>query len=159
MKRLLGMLIASVCWPTAALAADQAPSAVGDWVTADHEAVVEIAPCSSGLCGTLVGLRHDHPPGEIPRDKKNPDAGKRGTPLCGLLMLGSFKPDSSNPNRWVDGWAYDPDSGNTYSGQFQLDGPNTLKLRGYVGIPLFGRTETWTREGPEPHNRCAAAGG
>ena len=89
MNRMIGMLILCACWPVAALAADQAPSAVGDWVTADHEGVVEIAPCSSGLCGTLVGLRHDHPPGEIPKDKKNPDAGKQGTPLCGLLTLGS----------------------------------------------------------------------
>ena len=70
-------------------------------------------------------------------------------------MMGSFKPDSSNPGKWVGGWAYDPDGGSTYSGQMELADPNTLKLRGYVGIPLFGRTETWTRESAAPpHNRC-----
>jgi uncharacterized protein (DUF2147 family) len=36
-----------------------------------------------------------------------------------------------------------------------MDGPDTLKLRGFVGISLFGRTETWTRESGTP-NRCTA---
>ena len=163
MKKVTGALAASgllvaggLCWAPIALAADGPPSAAGDWVTADHEAVVEIAPCGSGFCGKLVGLRHNHPPGEVPKDVHNSDASKRDVPLCGLMMLGSFKPVAGNPNKWEDGWAYDPDSGSTYSGNLQLDGPNTLKLRGYIGISLFGRTEIWTREGPEPHNRCTA---
>ena len=141
-----------------AWAADQAPSPLGDWITQDHESVVEIAPCSSGLCGKIVGLRHNHPPGEVPKDVHNSDAAKRDTPLCGLLILGSFKP-SDEAGKWEDGWAYDPDSGSTYSGNFRLDGPDTLKLRGFIGISLLGRTETWTREGPDSHNRCTAPTG
>ena len=48
--------------------------------------------------------------------------------------------------RWVGGRIYDPNSGKTYKGTIrQVDG-NTLKFRGYVGISLFGRTETWKRD-------------
>jgi uncharacterized protein (DUF2147 family) len=42
------------------------------------------------------------------------------------------------------GQLYDPKSGKTYSGSMASDG-DSLKLRGYVGIKLFGRTEVWTR--------------
>lgn len=158
MRRISALLTGVLCLTVAgrAFAADQPLSPIGEWITQDHESVVEIAPCGSGLCGTIVGLRHNHPPGEVPKDVHNSDAAKRDAPLCGLLILGSFKPASGDPGKWEDGWAYDPDSGSTYSGNFTLDGTDTLKLRGFIGISLFGRTETWTREGPEPHNRCSA---
>jgi len=136
-----------------AFAAD-APSATGFWVTQDHGAVVDIEPCGSGLCGTLVGLRTDHKPGDQLVDLHNSDPAKRNDPLCGMVLMGSMKPAMGTSGKWADGWVYDPDSGNTYSGQMQLDGPDTLKLRGYVGISLFGRTETWTRETGETKNRC-----
>jgi uncharacterized protein (DUF2147 family) len=132
-----------------------APSAVGFWVTQDGQSVVQIAECANGLCGTLVGLRHDHAPGEIPKDVKNPDPAKRSAPLCGLLMMGSFQPAAGEGGKWKDGWVYDPEGGRTYSGQVTLEGANSLKLRGYVGIPMFGRSESWTRETGTP-NRCAA---
>jgi uncharacterized protein (DUF2147 family) len=47
------------------------------------------------------------------------------------------------------GAIYDPVSGNTYACQLRLDGPHRLELRGYVGIPLLGRTTTWLRVGDE----------
>ena len=125
--------------------AEDGGSPVGFWSTgpAPDNGVIEIFACDSGYCGKLVHLQ-PRPPGTPTVDLKNPNAARRGDPLCGLVMMGSFKADGTG--KFVGGWAYDPDSGNTYSGQMKLDGPDTLKLRGYVGIPLFGRTETWTRE-------------
>ena len=135
-----------------------AQSAVGFWLTTDGQAVVHIEDCgASGLCGYLVGLR-PRCEGDVGRDIKNPDETKRDVPLCGLMILGSLKPSSDTPGKWEDGWAYDPDSGNTYSGQMQLEGPDTLKLRGYVGIPLLGRSETWARE-TVANNRCTPPAG
>ena len=46
---------------------------------------------------------------------------------------------------WVDGRVYDPEGGDEYRGKLRLVDNNTMDLRGYVMIPLFGRTETWTR--------------
>jgi uncharacterized protein (DUF2147 family) len=50
---------------------------------------------------------------------------------------------------WTGGAIYDPASGNTYHCTLSLDGENRLRLRGYVGVPLFGRTTTWIRVGSE----------
>ena len=53
---------------------------------------------------------------------------------------------------WEDGWIYDPNNGNTYSCEMTLIDHKTLKIRGYIGITLFGRTEIWTRYDPELHH-------
>jgi uncharacterized protein (DUF2147 family) len=113
----------------------QPPSAVGFWVTGDHGAVVEIASCEDGLCGRIAGLRMDLPRDEVRTDQKNPDPAKRGRPLCGLSLIGALKPDRADSTRWKDGWIYDPESGGTYSAEIRLEGPATLKLRGFLGSP------------------------
>jgi uncharacterized protein (DUF2147 family) len=150
-----GLLLAaaSLSLSTAALA-DQ-PSAVGFWVTEDHGAVVQVSQCGEALCGSVVGLRTDRKADESPLDTANPDPAKRTRSRCGLLMMGSLKPTGSSGTKWEDGWVYDPESGHTYNAQMQLDGPNTLNLRGYMGISLLGRTQTWTRETGDNKNRCA----
>ena len=53
------------------------------------------------------------------------------------------------PGKWNGGWVYDPESGSTYKAEMQLNGPDVLKLRGFIGMSWFGRTETWTRESGE----------
>ncbi len=158
----MGAPLALACVAIGALAARsvaagaQPPSAVGFWVTGDHGAVVEIASCEDGLCGRIAGLRMDLPRDEVRTDQKNPDPAKRGRPLCGLSLIGALKPDRADSTRWKDGWIYDPESGGTYSAEIRLEGPATLKLRGFLGIALFGRSETWTREtAATPPNRCA----
>jgi uncharacterized protein (DUF2147 family) len=60
-----------------------------------------------------------------------------------LVLLSNFKFDGND--KWKGGDIYDPESGKTYSSYLYLKGKNILKVRGYVGISLFGRTETWTR--------------
>ena len=58
-----------------------------------------------------------------------------------MTMVGTTKPTS--------GTIYDPSTGNTYSCRLTLEGADRLLLRGYLGIPLIGRTTTWTRVGTE----------
>jgi len=48
-------------------------------------------------------------------------------------------------NRWVKGKIYDPDNGKTYSCKMKLV-DNELKVRGFIGISLFGRTTVWTKK-------------
>jgi uncharacterized protein (DUF2147 family) len=105
-------------------------------------AVIEVAPCGEGLCLRIVALS----PGEHPHtDVHNPDAKLRSRPLCGLRIGQDFT--QFDPQHAAGGHLYDPRSGQTYSGSMTAQG-NKLKLRGYLGIPLLGRTETWTRVGP-----------
>jgi uncharacterized protein (DUF2147 family) len=87
-------------------------------------------------------------------DIYNPDPAKRTRELCGLQIGSGFL--IHTPDEARDGTLYDPKTGKTYHGNAKLVG-NRLELRGYVGIPLFGETQTWTR--PEsPVAECTAAG-
>jgi uncharacterized protein (DUF2147 family) len=54
-----------------------------------------------------------------------------------------MQPDG--PDGWSGGSLYDPESGNTYSGNIIMKPDGALTLRGYIGISLFGRSEDWTR--------------
>jgi uncharacterized protein (DUF2147 family) len=49
-------------------------------------------------------------------------------------------------NEWKEGHIYDPNNGKTYRCNLELIDQETLSVRGYVGISLFGRTEIWTRK-------------
>ncbi|MDX5321855.1 MAG: DUF2147 domain-containing protein [Bacteroidota bacterium] len=62
-----------------------------------------------------------------------------------LLMLKGFKYDDDHA--WSDGTIYDPKEGKTYSCKmwFENGNINELKMRGYVGISMLGRTDNWTR--------------
>ena len=124
------------------------------WVNPDQGWVVETKPCDSGLCGYLVGYRaaDPHPPGYIAKDVKNPDPAHRDQPLCGLMLMGGFNPADETARQWKNGWIYDPDSGKTYSGTISLIDRSTVKLRGYLGIALFGRTMMLKRETTPPEH-------
>ena len=116
------------------------PGIFGDWKTPDGS-VVRAYPCSTALCLKIVAISSEAP-GTV--DQNNPDRALRTRSLCNLEIGDQFV--LSGQSSAAGGRLYDPLSGKTYKGSIDLAG-DTLKLRGYVGIPLFGRTETWTRTG------------
>jgi uncharacterized protein (DUF2147 family) len=61
----------------------------------------------------------------------------------GSVILSNFV--HAGGNKWEDGKIYDPNNGKKYSCNMKLKDNNTLEIRGYIGISLFGRTEVWTR--------------
>ncbi|HVS03730.1 MAG TPA: DUF2147 domain-containing protein, partial [Thermoanaerobaculia bacterium] len=75
-------------------------------------------------------------------DLENPDPKLRERPIVGLRILVGFR---YADGKWTGGTIYDPANGKTYKAQMTLKGPDTLDVRGYVGITLFGRTTTWKR--------------
>ncbi len=110
----------------------------GDWLEPSG-AIIRVAPCEHGLCVQIVSL----PPGRhADSDAHNPNASLRDRPLCGLRIGEGFI--ERDPHYADGGHIYDPKSGRTYRGSMKADG-DLLELRGYVGLRLFGRTETWTR--------------
>jgi uncharacterized protein (DUF2147 family) len=121
-----------------------APSVPGRWLTENKSGVVEIFPCGDQLCGKLAWFRikPDDPNPEA-LDFRNPDPARRSRSLCGLVFMHGFK--LTGPNDWENGNIYDPESGNTYHGTMRLEPDGTLRLRGYIGISLIGRSEVWTR--------------
>ena len=117
---------------------------LGQWFTEGDEAVVEIFRCDDRYCGKIVWLKEPtNPDGSDVLDTENPDPSKRNRTVLGLNLVWEFRYDESQG--WVDGSIYDPDNGKTYSCKMNLEG-DTLKVRGYVGISLFGRTTVWKRK-------------
>ena len=70
-------------------------------------------------------------------------SGKRkDEPILGMDILTGLKKDG---DEWSGGKILDPKNGKTYKCYIKLQDNNTLKLRGYIGISLFGRTAIWKR--------------
>lgn len=125
-------LLASV-----ALAA-QTGSVLGAWQDPTGS-VIRIDRCGVEVCLWIAALG---PTAPSPLDIHNPDPGQRGRALCGLEIGSGFTlRDAAHAS---GGSLYDPKTGKTYHGAMSAEGGN-LELRGYVGIPLFGRSETWKR--------------
>jgi uncharacterized protein (DUF2147 family) len=146
------LLLAVVGLPVPARSAAATP--VGLWYAEDGAAQVAIEPCGNALCGRVVWLRSPlDDDGCDLRDRHNPAPRLRSRRVIGLEVLQGLKPQPSGA--WGSGSIYDPATGNTYTCNLALDGDNRLRLRGYVGIPLLGRTTMWTRVGTE--NRMCPA--
>ena len=64
-------------------------------------------------------------------------------PILGLTILKDLE---KNGNEWSGGNILDPRNGKIYKCNISLSTPNKLKLRGYVGISLFGKTSYWERK-------------
>ena len=119
--------------------------ALGLWSTEDDQGRVQISQCADSLCGDLMWLADALDEQGNPRlDVHNPEQSLRSRPLEGLRIVWDMQP-SGDGKSWKDGRVYDPESGKVYQGRITLEGQDVLKLRGFVGAPMFGRTSTWTR--------------
>lgn len=117
---------------------------LGVWENPTGEGHIEIYKKGDAYFGKLVWLRDPSNDDGTPKlDIKNPDPLMKSRPVKDLEILTNFA--YKGKNTWAGGKIYDPKSGNTYSCKMTLKNPNSLYLRGYVGISLFGRSETWTR--------------
>ena len=119
----------------------------GVWVTEGGLSRIEVFDCAGQVCGKFVWLEEPNEEDGTPKvDDENPDEALQSRPLMGLQLLAGFT--VSGPTAWTGGTIYDPQSGNTYSSTMDLEDENTLVVRGYVLLPIFGRSQTWTRYVP-----------
>ena len=121
-----------------------AQKVTGKWNTIDDEtgearSIVEIYNRDGKIYGKIIEI--------MDKEKKDvkctecPGADK-GKPLQGLEIIKGLEKDD---DEWSDGKILDPVSGKLYKCYIALENPNKLKVRGYVGISLLGRTQYWTR--------------
>lgn len=117
----------------------------GIWLTGGKEpAKIQIYRSGDKFFGKIIWLKNPTDTGGKQKlDINNPDKAKRSNPVVGLIILKAFRFD--NDDEWNGGNIYDPESGKTYSSYMYLKNWNTLRIRGYVGVALLGRTEVWTR--------------
>jgi uncharacterized protein (DUF2147 family) len=135
--------IFSIFMPAVLSRAADTASAVGLWKNED--ATFEIFDDQGKLSGKIVAIQEPRTAeGKEKTDIHNPDPSKRERPIVGLVFMSGFTKKSDS--RWENGTIYDPKSGNTYSSSLELDGPEKIKVRGFLGISLIGRTQVWTRK-------------
>jgi len=148
---LLLLTMLTILSPLAAGAEDQRPTPLGLWLTENERSVVEVHPCSANttkLCGRIHWIIE----GGMQFDEKNPDVTARKNPMCGLQIMSNFhQHDTMN---WIDGRIYKADEGDTYNATMQMLPTGKMIVRGYIGMPLFGKSQTWTRVTGGQHKKC-----
>ena len=121
-------------------------TAVGAWNTISDTdgrptAVVEIREVDGELVGTITALLVAAEPEDSVCGKCSGE--RKGQRVIGMEILRHMRPDG---DAWSGGEILDPETGKTYKAKMKLiEGGNKLVLRGYIGLPLFGRSQTWVR--------------
>lgn len=126
--------------------AQAAPGITGRWLTKDHSTVIDIEPCGGSLCGSIVGMVA-WPKDGVPRDL-------HGQAECRETIIRDFRPVESN--LWK-GDIINPNTDKVYDAELWLGRDTQLHLRGYIGLPLFGQTQIWTRYDGEISGDCHLA--
>jgi uncharacterized protein (DUF2147 family) len=112
---------------------------LGRWLTEPRDGIIEITRAAdNSFQGRIIG---GNAPGRL--DSHNPDPARRPQQLLGQAILQGLHPDGEGG--WSGGTIYDPNSGRTYKCRMELLDGDHLKLRGFIGISLLGRTQTWSR--------------
>lgn len=141
-------LISFICLFTSntSFAQNSANDITGLWLPSSGKARVNIYQAKNDkYYGKIVWLRepNDSETGKPKVDKNNPDEAKKKEPLMGYLLLKAF--EFKGDGVYENGTIYDPESGSLYSCKITMTDKNTLEVRGYIGVSLFGRTDTWKR--------------
>ena len=118
---------------------------LGYWLNEEQDGKVHIYQENGKYYGKLIWLKNpiDEETGKEKLDKHNPDDEMKKRPTKGIILMSDFEYDEDG--LWEDGDIYDPKSGKTYSCYMKLKAMDQLKVRGYIGISLIGRTTYWTR--------------
>jgi uncharacterized protein (DUF2147 family) len=143
--RWLGLATLTMLFTTSALA--QEASAVGRWTTIDDEtkkpkSVIAIYEENGKLFGKIEKLFRE------PNEDQNPVCDKcegalKNQPILGMVILRDLKKDD---DEWSGGTILDPANGKTYKCKISVEGGGKkLKVRGYIGLSLIGRTQHWVR--------------
>jgi uncharacterized protein (DUF2147 family) len=148
------MLLVALLGLLASTASAQQGSVMGTWLTASGKAQVRIAPCpdpkNGPICGIIVGLNEPRGPDgtvvatDVATDWRNTDPALRGRKVLGMPLIWGFK-KTSDPNTFEEGQIYNGENGKIYNANISLQPDGKLRLRGYVGAPMFGETQLWTR--------------
>lgn len=120
---------------------------LGAWLNEDKDAHVQIYKDTGKYFGEIVWIKDpiDEETGKPKLDDENQDESLRSRPIMGLMLLRDFEFDGDD--EWESGRIYDPKNGKDYKCymEFEEDTKDKLKVRGYIGFSMLGRTTYWTR--------------
>lgn len=122
----------------------QAQGVLGKWTTIDDNtgearSVIEIFERGGKVYGKIVAIKdpakRDNVCEKCTGDDKN-------RPILGLELLKGLE---KNGDKYDGGYITDPDNGKRYKCYIELEDANTLRVRGYIGMAILGRTQIWQR--------------
>ncbi|MEO8236352.1 MAG: DUF2147 domain-containing protein [Flavobacterium sp.] len=113
----------------------QADQIIGTYWSPKKDAKINIYKKGSNYYGKSVWVAKPR------KDTKNPDKSLQSRDVLGIELLTKF---SFENEVYTSGTIYDPESGTTYKCKMTIEGKH-LRVRGYIGISLFGRTELFER--------------
>ncbi len=140
-------LLASLLLYAAAGSALAQNTPTGLWKTIDDETKVEkslvrIIDAGGVLLGKVEKILSDKPDAKCLECTDE----RKGQPVQGMTILRDIKPDPDDKALWIGGDILDPNNGKVYKVRLKpVDGGKKLEVRGYIGTPLLGRTQTWLR--------------
>ncbi|MGH8500948.1 MAG: DUF2147 domain-containing protein [Gammaproteobacteria bacterium] len=128
-----------------AQAANDTP--VGRWKTIDDDtgkatSIIRIRNIDGELRGWIARVLKTREEGALPTCTLC-EGELKDAPVQGLRFMWGLKREG---DAWTGGQIVDPETGKIYNAKIELqDHGRELLVRGYIGIPLFGRTQTWER--------------
>jgi uncharacterized protein (DUF2147 family) len=121
-----------------------ADAIVGEWCTQAEEnrppGRVRFVRADDGTYTGIISWSS-----EPKNDVHNKDPKLRDRPLVGTVLMWHLRYDDGE---YVDGRVYNPEDGGTYRVNVEVLSPESLKVRGFLGISLFGQTKVWSRFHP-----------
>jgi uncharacterized protein (DUF2147 family) len=139
------LFAASAFMPLAAPAQDAHP--VGLWKSIDDQtgkpkALIRITENSGELQGKIEKLFREAGEEQNPKCDQC-EGGRKDQPIIGMTILTGLKKEGSD---YAGGQILDPANGKVYKSKMTIaDGGKKLEVRGYIGVPMLGRSQTWIR--------------
>lgn len=149
-RALAAQLLAAAALALAApaLNAQTAASPVGLWKNIDDEtkqpkALIRIVEANGLISGKIEKILTQKTDAVC---DKCTDA-RKDKPVLGMTIVEGIRRNAEQADLFDGGHILDPNNGKVYRSQLRLtEGGRKLEVRGYIGVPLFGRTQTWVRE-------------
>lgn len=140
MRNLLRIVLVSLITITGI----QAQGVFGKWKTIDDNtgearSVIEIYEKGGKVYGKIVAITD---PAKRDNVCTNCTGDDKNRPILGLELLKGLE---KNGDKYDGGYITDPDNGKRYKCYIELEDVNTLRVRGYIGMAVLGRTQIWER--------------
>lgn len=121
-----------------------AQSVLGQWYSIDpdtglNESVIEVYTQGDKVYGKIIEILKEEDKDKTCIECTGKD---KDQPIEGLVIIRGLSKDG---DEWTDGKILDPKNGKLYKCYITLEEENKLKLRGYIGFSVIGRTEYWHR--------------
>ncbi|WP_199538565.1 MULTISPECIES: DUF2147 domain-containing protein [unclassified Duganella] len=144
--KFIGLAVAALLSIAPAFADDASP--IGLWKNIDDvsgkpKALIRITESNGALQGKIEQLFR------APNEDQNPkcekcEGARKDQPVIGLVIMTGLKKDGDEYN---GGEILDPDNGKVYRSKMHLtDSGKKLSVRGYIGVPMLGRSQVWVRQ-------------